>query len=89
MARSWSGVGLAGRAAWCLSTSTTTPVNLDPTPFDHFHAYDLLICTEWCKVDMALYSEEVESAKMADFYPVNSLRNRALTMVATEVWKAI
>jgi hypothetical protein len=38
---------------------------------------------------MALYSEEVESAKMADFYPVNSLRNRALTMVATEVWKAI
>lgn len=38
-----------------------------------------------CKLDMVLYSEEVDSATMAAFYPVNALRNRALKQAKTEV----
>jgi hypothetical protein len=38
-----------------------------------------------CKLDMVLYSEEVPSAIMAVFYPVNALRNRALKQAKTEV----
>jgi len=38
-----------------------------------------------CKLDMILYSEEVGSATMAAFYPVNALRNRALKQAKTEV----
>lgn len=38
-----------------------------------------------CKLDMTLYSEDVASDVMAAFYPVNSLRNRALAQAKTEV----
>ncbi len=35
---------------------------------------------------MVLYSEEVRSAAQSALYPVNSLRNAALTQAQTEVW---
>ncbi len=39
-----------------------------------------------CRLDMVLYSEEVRSAAQSALYPVNSLRNAALTQAQTEVW---
>ena len=38
-----------------------------------------------CRLDMVLYSEEVRSAAQSALYPVNSLRNAALTQAQTEV----
>jgi hypothetical protein len=49
--------------------------------FDHVHH----MFAGPCKLDMTLYSEDVASDVMAAFYPVNSLRNRALAQAKTEV----
>jgi hypothetical protein len=38
-----------------------------------------------CKLDVVLLTEEVESAEMVGLYPVNALRNKALSISQTEV----